>query len=199
MARLLIGTGTTDSNGRVTVSYSGKGAGKLQLVAVNGNLLSEIYELYDTIWCDIGTSTNYNDSGWSTWSSYLMSRTRNADYTLLEKADSSTTGYQIRYLSTLTNPHIIEYDAKQVGGVTSSIVFQLRGNNQSVVKQVALSNFSGAAIDTWYHYKIDLDNKTWTNTTLNKTVTFDDGFVSFFFMIGSTEGHTIHYRNFMVY
>ena len=49
MARRLIGTGTTDSNGKITVSYTGTGAGKLQLVAVNGNLVSETYELYDTI------------------------------------------------------------------------------------------------------------------------------------------------------
>ena len=66
MARRLIGTGTTDSNGRVTVSYSGKGAGKLQLVAVNGNLLSETYELLDAMYYDkaIGGTGNYNNSIW---------------------------------------------------------------------------------------------------------------------------------------
>ena len=56
MARRLIGTGTTDSNGRITVSYTGTGAGKLQLVAVNGNLLSETYVLTDCLFYQAGTS-----------------------------------------------------------------------------------------------------------------------------------------------
>ena len=42
-----IGEGVTDSNGRITVSYTGKGAGKIQLVAKQGSLLSETYELTD--------------------------------------------------------------------------------------------------------------------------------------------------------
>ena len=41
MARRLIGTGTTDSNGKVSVTYTGTGAGKLQIVEESGSLLSE--------------------------------------------------------------------------------------------------------------------------------------------------------------
>ena len=59
MARRPIGTGTTDSNGRITVSYTGTGAGKLQLVAVNGNLLSETYVLYDSLFNGKATTTGW--------------------------------------------------------------------------------------------------------------------------------------------
>ena len=61
MARRPIESGTTDSNGRITVSYTGTGAGKLQLVAVNGNLLSETYVLTDALFIsngDLNCSSN---------------------------------------------------------------------------------------------------------------------------------------------
>jgi hypothetical protein len=57
MARRQIGTGTTDSNGKITVPYTGSGAGKIQIVAVNSNLVSETYTLIDGLWYDTGKTT----------------------------------------------------------------------------------------------------------------------------------------------
>ena len=59
MARRLIGTGTTDSNGKVSVTYTGTGAGKLQIVAESGSLLSEIYEIFDCLFKGSGTTTGW--------------------------------------------------------------------------------------------------------------------------------------------
>ena len=72
MARRKIGEGTTDNNGRITVSYTGTGAGKLQLVAVNGNLVSETYTLYDSLFNGKNTTTGWYgnvevDSGRVKW------------------------------------------------------------------------------------------------------------------------------------
>ena len=63
MARRQIGTGTTDSTGKITVSYTGTGAGKLQLVAVQGNITSETYTLEDCYFIETGSPTSgYNPS-----------------------------------------------------------------------------------------------------------------------------------------
>ena len=47
MTKRLLGTVTTDSQGKATLEYTGTGAGKLQLTAEKGNLVSETYELTD--------------------------------------------------------------------------------------------------------------------------------------------------------
>ena len=63
MARRLIGTGTTDANGKVSVSYEGEGAGVLQIVAESGSLLSETYILDDCYFIETGSPTSgYNPS-----------------------------------------------------------------------------------------------------------------------------------------
>ena len=61
MARRLIGTGTTDSNGRVTIEYTGTGAGRVQVTAetTDGSLSSETYSRYDVLFKDIVTEDDY--------------------------------------------------------------------------------------------------------------------------------------------
>ena len=63
MAKRLIGTATTNSQGIATITYTGTGAGKLQFVAESGSLQSEIYELYDCLKVDDGSSTYANTFG----------------------------------------------------------------------------------------------------------------------------------------
>ena len=147
---------------------------------------------------DYGISTNKNDN-WDTWGSYAVTRTRNDGYTLVEKATSGTRGVQMKYINNMANPTVIEFDALVQGGANNTIVFQLRGNNQSVIKQCACSSWSGGAINTWYHYKIDLINKVWYNQTLNKSVTFGTGTISFMFYIDASSSHKVQYKNFTIY
>lgn len=58
----LLGSGVTDANGVASYTYTGAGAGELDLVASTSNpitqssLVSETYELYDTLFYDSGTS-----------------------------------------------------------------------------------------------------------------------------------------------
>lgn len=147
---------------------------------------------------DYGISTNKNDT-WDTWGSYAVTRTRNDGYTLVEQATSGTRGVQMKYINNMANPTVIEFDALVQGGANNTIVFQLRGNNQSVIKQCSCSSWSGGAINTWYHYKIDLTNKVWYNQTLNKSVTFDTGTISFMFYIDASASHKVQYKNFTIY
>lgn len=63
MARKLIGTAVTDENGEATITYTGTGAGKLNIVAESGTFLSETYEVVDAIYydtCTMDTSSRYS-------------------------------------------------------------------------------------------------------------------------------------------
>ena len=59
--RILLGTGTTDANGNVTVTYTGVGAGKVQLMAECGTIQSETYVLYDCLIKDTGITGTSTD------------------------------------------------------------------------------------------------------------------------------------------
>ena len=63
MAKRLIGTATTDSNGVASVSYVGEGAGVLNIQAEtdDGSLQSEIYEVLDCIFVGEGKTTGWLD------------------------------------------------------------------------------------------------------------------------------------------
>ena len=52
MARRLIGTAVTDSNGEATITYTGTGAGKLNVVAESGTFVSQPYSILDTLFFD---------------------------------------------------------------------------------------------------------------------------------------------------
>ena len=59
MARRLIGTAVTDANGEATITYTGTGAGQLNVVAESGTFQSGTYPVWDTIVYDNG-SANYD-------------------------------------------------------------------------------------------------------------------------------------------
>lgn len=162
------------------------------------NTISKSNNLKKSLFVDYGLVNNYNDS-WSNWGSYLVNRTRLPTYTIITPQDSTVAAYQIKYINALSNVNAIEFDAKQVGGATSDILFQLRGTNQSVQRQLSVGSFNSST-DVWYHYIFDFNNSTITNTTLNRTLTFvPDNVISFFFSIPANSNHTIQYANFVIY
>lgn len=91
MARRLIGSGKTDSNGKVTVPFEGKGLGKLQIVAECGSLLSETYELLDATFIDYGITGKKNDN-WNNHNNRLTVQT-DTEGTLLTGNESGNGFY----------------------------------------------------------------------------------------------------------
>ena len=151
------------------------------------------------LFVDNGTTASHNDN-WNTWSTYTVSRTRSVESTLIEPVDRTTAGYQIKYINNMSSPRIIEFDCCQVGGATNRIIFQLRGNNQSVIRQIALSSYRNLSVGEWYHWKVDLVNGKFTNETTNQTLTFStEGIISFFFVIQANAQHNLKYKNFRIY
>ena len=151
------------------------------------------------LFIDKGTSASHNDN-WDTWGSYSVTRTRSVDSTLIEPVDRTTASFQIKYINNMSSPSIIEFDCCQVGGATNSIIFQLRGNNQSVIRQLSLSSYTNLSLGEWYHWKVDLVNGNFTNETTNQTLTFSTGSkISFFFVIQANAEHNLKYKNFVIY
>ena len=110
MARRLIGTGTTDSNGKVSVTYTGAGAGKIQIVAESGSLLSETYELIDGTVMDRGTSTDHNDSLWNNTDWFTRGDdSTSVNYTNTGSAVSRLLASRISY----TSEFAIEFDLSE--------------------------------------------------------------------------------------
>ena len=95
MARRLIGTGTTNSNGIATcnTTYTGVGAGKLQIIAVSGDLESETYELIDAILRDGGITGDKNDNAFGYNTTYIT-LTTNTTGTTVENIDTAAEGFR---------------------------------------------------------------------------------------------------------
>ena len=110
MARRLIGTGTTDSTGKISVSYTGTGAGKLQLVAVQGNLTSETYELHDCIVFDKAVTESKYD-GWIYNTTDVSESTGDNGTTVTNSSESTGRSYMCNRPDT-TTPSGLDYQGR---------------------------------------------------------------------------------------
>ena len=191
MARRLIGTGTTDANGKVSVSYTGTGAGKLQIVAVSGSLTSETYNLIDSIFYDDGV-TDPKTATWNNPSNYV-SVSIDGDGTTLSNT-SGTRHYWAKNYSQFEEDFAVEldilsYDDNTNGGIritgtSSNFIFKTYNVPQSCHLKLI---FQGGNIK----YQID----DGTLTTYATGVTDTSAYVGFRF-VGSW---SVKYKDFVVY
>ena len=65
MVKKLLGTAITDENGVATFTYTGTGAGKMNIVAESGGFVSETFVVLDTLFYDGMITGNDNNSSWS--------------------------------------------------------------------------------------------------------------------------------------
>lgn len=198
MGKRLIATGTTDSNGQVKITYTGKGAGKLQLTAESGTLTSETYNLYDCLYVDIGTRNNHNDNRWAQWSNYPSDIERGTNETTVTKQTDNTVGYHIYVHPDVFTDELVEFDVYVTSSVNNNIFLQIRDNSRTVIKQIALSTFSLTAGE-WYHFQINFNTGTISNTTNSNTSTFTTGDSKSVYLAVQTNQSDVKYKNFMIY
>ena len=87
MARIKLGEAVTDSNGIAVFEYTGTGSGLMDVRAVNGDVQSEPYPVYDTIFYDKALSGdgNHNDN----YKTHNATLTRGANYSIFSNDTSS--------------------------------------------------------------------------------------------------------------
>lgn len=173
MARRLLGTGITNSNGVATLdtapdgttalthSYTGVGAGKIDVVAESGSLQSEPYVLTDCLIFDDCTS---EVSGrWYNYNNVLTVSYASGGVTVTKPSDDGTSARYLYYndptisttkiggYNTLTTPMCIEFDCSSITG-SVQLVFVDNATptaNQRFIDMTATG-----------HYKIILDGST---------------------------------------
>ena len=153
MAYRLLGSGTTDSNGRATHTYTGVGAGELDVVAsldnpiVSGSVQSEPYSIWDTLFFDDGV-TSPKTANWNNYQSRLTVTVDETGTTLLRDA-SSGTGYYLTP-SAYATPFVMEFEMVSISNKTNcGIDFAVNGNDNNKTFNALVIN-SGDAIKLTY-------------------------------------------------
>ena len=173
MARL-IGSGTTDANGRVSVSYTGTGAGKLQIIALSGDLstgalTSNTYDLWDLLFYDSGFEDSTSLASKWTHDSSKLNRSSDDNGTKLT-VTNATTSTCIQYTNTTFTGDFeatvyVEHDASltavRFGVQSGSTRKHILTNGNYYVKLVRENGTTTA-----YYSE---DGETWSQKNMNGT------------------------------
>ena len=198
--RRLIGTGTTDSNGQVTIDYTGVGAGKVQLMAECGTIQSETYSLYDVLFKDIGTETDY-----TAWTSLINMDIARTTETILTPTDPTLSGAAYLTISSYTVPFTIELDfCMDFTSNAGSSVLSIRQGSTS--KASVSPNALGLTSGKYSHIKLTV---TSTELQINvdgtdKTPLTHDGVFNRFYITQNANSagslwQSVKYKNFIIY
>lgn len=207
MALRKIGEAVTDSNGNCIITYTGTGAGEVDLTACyyeedTGSIIqSEIYSVLDCIVKDTGTSSDHTDNIWNNWNN-SATITRESEYTSITKADSSTpASWQISNKPFSNSNLKVEFDV-YVGGDSQNLIFaQLRNQGYNVLGQISLATM-GLSQNNWHHIILEFAGLNChiyntTNSSISDRV-FSSEVNKFMFRCDTTASET-RYRNFKVY
>lgn len=194
MARKYLGSGVTNSDGVASFNYTGKGLGKIQVVAESGELVSTSYDLYDVLFKDMGTSTDY--SNWNPSFQIDGATTRTSTETTLQQIDPSVFGARTVNTNGAT---VIEFDIN----VNVSITFPSLRQGTSSVTNLS-TQYLGISLDEWHHIKIEVDGvnyraivdgvaREWREMV--GVQTYD----RFQFSFNQDTGLVLKYKNFIMY
>lgn len=159
MTKTLIGTATTDSSGKATFTYTGVGAGELDILAEteDGTLVSGTFTIDDTVWYDLGTDSTHSMFGTSS----TMTVTYGNEYCTLSETTSGTNGVVVADTSHYIQPNdIFEFDFMQVDGSTVYASLYIRNKtNGSSLANITLYALS-KSVNTWIHLKCQIIGST---------------------------------------
>jgi len=218
-----LGYGVTNSKGKakldhdkngdpITHSYTGTGAGELDIIASLDNpstisdssIQSEIYELYDVQYKDLGGSKG-NDTDW-TVNGMTVDRTTDSTCTILTQTTASTFTNRYLNIGKYTNrPLVIEADISiDTGSDTrTGQIISVRYGASSTGSVNWNANNLGTTTTDWHHIKIEIMENTATLTIDNTTSIPRDITVNpnrFYFILNQdTSNSVIKYRNLIVY
>ena len=164
MAYRYLGSATTNANGVAELNFTGTGRGELDIVAstsrniTSSSLVSETYEIWDTLFYDIGTTGTINPKWYYNGGTFISS---NAG---LKFTNDSATGYIIApNLSGKANPTMVEMALFSDG---TEVQFMIVDKTATIDLQTRDVNGN-----LTHHYLTDI-------ITPNITLTYKNGSVS---------------------
>lgn len=161
-----LGYGITDSNGKakleydsegnpLTHSYTGTGAGEVDIVAsldntiTESSLVSETYEVLDCYKYDSGMS-DYNDI-WTQSSQNVLIRDSSGEYSTIKETTIGTTAFVTITNIPLTD-YRIEVDVYQVDGTTDEWCVAVLKSDYTAITS------ADSKLGEWKHISLDLTN-----------------------------------------
>jgi hypothetical protein len=202
MGKRLIATGTTDSNGQVKITYTGKGAGKLQLTAESGTLQSETYVLTDAIFYDAAV-TGKTSTEWGYNSTDIQISTE-GDGTTISNVGTTGRTYWANYPGSSkttgdewNSPLVVEVDMLSASDTGTNVALQLVKGSSAISR-----NMSQLGVVNGGHIKIVCDGSTakyYVNDseTPNHSQNWTETDFSIRFYV--VNGYDFKYKNFMIY
>jgi len=179
MARRLLGTATTNSSGVATLSYTGQGLGKIQVVATSGDLESDRFEMWDVLKYDSGLYGSYNDNIWTSVDEF----SRTPSYTEINEDLDITDNFVSSII--MSGNKTIEWDISMPtisASVGSVIQFRKQGTqSQTIVGSITPSSLGITSSNSYAHVKIVILNnvayvtsdKLESSFTVNLSDTYD--------------------------
>ena len=207
------GYGVTDSNGvahldhdangnPINHSYTGVGAGEIDVVASldnpvsSGSIVSEPYELWDTLLYDDATSTGYKNPNWYYGSGITEDVTENGT---IITASADYNYYTLR--QTITSNHECIFEVKSTGGATRVGYIEPNTSNYILYTLPVLSNFVYCKLtkdSNGVTCKYSSDRTIWTDATIVTGSKTDLG--SYWFEFSPViSGRTMTFKNLKVY
>ena len=202
--RRLIVTGTTDSNGRVTIEYTGTGAGRVQVTAEtsDGSLSSETYELIDALIYDPAIQNNHKEVWKQNYCDIAydingLTMTSNDDtrQSYIVLVDEGTTTY-----TTFNTPITIEFDLVSYTGSSYIDISANNGNRTRINFHVGGTGHWKFVVgpNTRQAFKDGVDVSSTSGLIHTPTDYLENPIKSIGFFL-SAEATSLKFKNFMVY
>ena len=184
---------TTDSDGVASYEYDCTGSGLREFYAAYGSIVSEPYEVWDTIKYDYGT-----DSTHIIWNSTPSDTnlTYDTGYATWKKTVTNN-----KYLATTftgASDVCFEFEVYQATGGRSSRIIQVSDSDSNSLYYASLQDL-GMYDKTWNTIKLEFkEGKIYVND-VDTTITYNTNPAIFFFSLYGSEFTELRYRNLRIY
>ena len=199
MAKRLIGSGTTGTDGSVSIPYNGTGAGLVNLsveTEIDGSIVSVPLSVWDTLFYDDGVT----DPKTANWQNYSNRLTISVDEngTTIAHEGSSGTGYYFtdNFEVSYSLPVVIEFDCVSYSNYNSCGLDFVNGSTDNNKTMNALGIQQGDHVKIVYDGATISTYRNGSTTPITNSLSIS-GSIKLGFYVGS--GHSFKFKNFKLY
>lgn len=189
MARIFLGSSTTNSSGQATYTLTGDGGGIKDIVAESGTLVSQPYTVYDCTFYDTGLSDSTANVVLS-----RMSREKTSNGAVITATGNNAWAIMKQNSQVFSNNCIIEFDLVANDTPNTQCGIDLSTSGDAYQGKIYFEDLG--------HYKIRVTPTGITAMTGSQTIsppqTYPQSDIRISFNLGQT-GDSITYKDFRIY